>query len=93
MTDDEWEASPPGEAMTAFKRYIYNLLGVVMAGGIGGLLTGAMSAVLKAMIPARDAALIDANYQKSQMLSLARVMGPPFCHEHGTGCFRLLAVW
>ncbi|KEF95178.1 hypothetical protein K883_05134 [Mycobacterium sp. TKK-01-0059] len=25
-------------------------------------------------------------------LSLARVMGPPFCHEHGTGCFRLLAV-
>jgi len=26
-------------------------------------------------------------------LSLARVMGPPFCHEHGTGWFRLLAVW
>lgn len=25
-------------------------------------------------------------------VSLARVMGPPFCHEHGTGCFRLLAV-
>jgi hypothetical protein len=25
-------------------------------------------------------------------LSLARVMGPPFCHEHGTGYFRLLAV-
>lgn len=25
-------------------------------------------------------------------MSLARVMGPPFCHEHGTGCFRLLAV-
>ncbi|AFC45948.1 hypothetical protein [Mycobacterium intracellulare] len=71
MTDDEWEASPPGEAMTAFKRYIYNLLGVVMAGGIGGLLTGAMSAVLKAMIPARDAALIDANYQKSQMWGLS----------------------
>jgi hypothetical protein len=25
-------------------------------------------------------------------VSLARVMGPPFCHEHGTGGFRLLAV-
>jgi len=26
-------------------------------------------------------------------LSLARVMGPPFCQEHGTGSFRSLAVW
>jgi hypothetical protein len=27
------------------------------------------------------------------LLSLARVMGPPFCQEHGTGSFRSLAVW
>ena len=26
-------------------------------------------------------------------LSPARVMGPPFCHEYGTGCFRSRAVW
>lgn len=27
------------------------------------------------------------------LLSPARVMGPPVCHEHGTGCFRSRAVW
>ncbi|BCP43133.1 hypothetical protein MINTMi27_32260 [Mycobacterium intracellulare] len=32
-------------------------------------------------------------YAADGTMSLARVMGPPFCHEHGTGCFRLLAVW
>ena len=26
-------------------------------------------------------------------VSPARVMGPPVCHEHGTGCFRSRAVW
>ena len=26
-------------------------------------------------------------------MSPARVMGPPFCHEYGTGCFRSRAVW
>jgi hypothetical protein len=28
-----------------------------------------------------------------EVVSPARVMGPPFCHEHGTGCFRSRAVW
>ena len=26
-------------------------------------------------------------------VSPARVMGPPFCHEHGTGWFGSRAVW
>jgi hypothetical protein len=26
-------------------------------------------------------------------MSPARVMGPPVCHEDGTGCFRSRAVW
>ncbi|BCO75714.1 hypothetical protein MINTM008_50490 [Mycobacterium intracellulare] len=51
-------------------------------------LNGVPAAVIAAWIGHKDASLTMKLY-----LSLARVMGPPFCHEHGTGCFRLLAVW
>ncbi|WP_082949199.1 thermonuclease family protein [Mycolicibacterium celeriflavum] len=36
---------------------------------------------------------LDADGDGVACVSPARVMGPPFCHEDGTGCFRSRAVW
>jgi hypothetical protein len=65
MTEEEWESTAPGEALTAFKRYMFNLAVVVVAGGLGGLATKPLSTMIKSGMPEKDAALIDPQYQRS----------------------------